>query len=190
MHKMTKFKKGFLIIQDLILITISLLLAAIIANTGILIKFLSISKELTLLGTFVSGMFFTSMFTTAAAITALGEISLYNSIFVTAFVGAAGALVGDLLIFRFVKDKVSEHIMLLVKHNHPIKQIKFLLKSRYIKWITFLAGGLIIASPLPDELGIAMMGLSRTRTNIFVLYSFIFNFIGILIIGIVANAIF
>ena len=48
-------------------------------------------------------------------------------------------------------------------------------------------GGLIIASPFPDELGIGLLGFSKMRTRWFVLLSFTFNFIGIFLIGLVAK---
>jgi hypothetical protein len=42
---------------------------------------------------------------------------------------------------------------------------------------------LIIASPFPDELGLMLMGLSKTNTKVFILLSFVLNFIGILVMG-------
>ena len=50
------------------------------------------------------------------------------------------------------------------------------------------AGGLILASPLPDELGVAVLGFSKMRLKYFALLSFVFNFLGIAVIGLVARA--
>ncbi|MEK7557169.1 MAG: hypothetical protein AAB538_04290, partial [Patescibacteria group bacterium] len=50
----------------------------------------------------------------------------------------------------------------------------------------FLAG-IIIASPLPDEIGIALLGFMKTRKKDFFLLSLVANFLGILAIGLVAR---
>ena len=62
-----------------------------------------------------------------------------------------------------------------------------LFKLRSFRWLTFFAGGFIIASPLPDELGIALLGFSKLKTSLFVPLSFTFNFLGICLIGIAAS---
>ncbi|MEK7178156.1 MAG: hypothetical protein AAB721_00655 [Patescibacteria group bacterium] len=156
-------------------------------KTKFLIGILTSTKELKLLGSFIAGMFFTSVFTTAPAIATLGEIARTNSAVLVAIFGAMGAVIGDLIIFRFIRDKLSEHLLELAKHQGAGKKFKVLLKLKYFRWLTFLMGGLIIASPFPDELGIGLLGFSKMRTQWFILLSFAFNFIGILLIGLVAK---
>ncbi|MBP9757924.1 MAG: hypothetical protein KBD06_04955, partial [Candidatus Pacebacteria bacterium] len=63
-----------------------------------------------------------------------------------------------------------------------------LMRFRFFRYLTFFAGGVIIASPLPDELGISLLGLSRMREIHFVPLSFAFNFLGIFIIGLIASS--
>ncbi len=174
--------------QDLALIVLSVMIAVILVKTDVLIKILTSTQELKLLGSFIAGMFFTSVFTTVPAIVTLGEIARTNSIIPTAILGAMGAVIGDLIIFRFIRDRFSEHLMELVKHRGAGKRIKVLLKLKFFRWLTFLVGGLIIASPLPDELGISLLGFSKMRTSRFIPLSFTFNLIGILLVGLVARA--
>lgn len=182
MNKKLKF-----IIKDSILILISIAIAIFLNETRILLKLLDHTKEFQILGSFISGIFFTSIFTTAPAIVVLSEISQVNSIFLTALIGALGAVTGDFLIFKFVRDSLSVHINLLLANKGGLKRFKTLFKHKGARWITFIVGGLILASPLPDELGISLMGLSKEKTGIFLLFSFIFNFIGILVIGYISN---
>ena len=66
--------------------------------------------------------------------------------------------------------------------------MKALFKFKFFRWLTWLIGGLIIASPLPDELGISLLGFSKAKTSLFIVLSFVFNFLGILFIGWVARA--
>lgn len=179
--------KNNLLIQDLAIILLSIFIAVFLVKTHVITNILTSTKELELLGSFIAGMFFTSVFTTAPAIVTLGEIAKVNSVIQTAFFGAMGAVVGDLIIFRFVRDKLSEDLMELISHNNPGKRIKAILKIKFFRSFTFLIGGLIIASPLPDELGIGLLGFSKMRAWRFIPFSFIFNFIGILLIGLVAK---
>ncbi|MBP9710908.1 MAG: hypothetical protein KBD50_01450 [Candidatus Pacebacteria bacterium] len=177
---------GFL--KDLGLLALSILIAIILVRTDALVSILTRTEELEFWGSFVAGLFFTSIFTTAPAIVTLGEIAQVYPIFLTALAGAAGAVVGDLIIFRFVKDRFSDHLMEVFGAQGGRKRLKHLLKIRSFRWLTFLLGGLIIASPLPDELGVALLGFSKMKVSGFIFISFIFNFIGILIIGIAARS--
>ncbi len=186
MNNNSKGVNNFLF-QDFALIVFSILLAVMMVKTGVLEDLLSSVGGGKFLGSFIAGMFFTSFFTTAPAIAALLEISQNNSIVTTALFGAFGAVIGDLVIFRFIRDRLGEHVAEVVGHNSFIKTAKTLFRLRYFRWFTFLLGGFLIASPLPDELGIGLLGFSKMKSKYFIPVSFIFNFIGIVFIGIVSN---
>jgi len=188
MEKRGKGKNGNHILQDVAIVILSILVAVMLVRTNVLANLLASTGELEVLGAFVAGMFFTSIFTTAPAMAALGEISLLQGVFGTALIGAVGSVIGDLLIFRFVKDRFSEHIAELIGHKSIWRRFHLLFKRRFFRWFTFLAGGLILASPLPDELGIAMLGFSKMRFQYFIALSFVFNFAGITLIGLVAQS--
>jgi len=179
--------KNNLLLHDIFIIVLSIFVAIFLIKTEFLAKIMTSTKELELIGSFVAGMFFTSVFTVAPAVAVLGEIAQANSIILTAIFGAMGAVIGDLVIFRFIRDRFSEHLMELIKHQGTGKRIKALFKLRFFRWLTFFVGGLIIASPLPDELGISLLGFSKMKTLWFIPLSFTFNFIGILLIGLVAK---
>ena len=176
------------ILQDIALILFSVLIAVLLVRTNVLANLLASMGELEILGAFIAGMFFTSIFTTAPAMAALGGISLLQGIFSTALFGAIGSVVGDLIIFRFVRDRISYHISEMLAHRSIWRRFHLLFKRRFFRWITFLAGGLILASPLPDELGVTVLGFSKIRVRYFALLSFTFNFLGIVLIGLVARS--
>ncbi|MFA6490878.1 MAG: hypothetical protein WCT43_03295, partial [Candidatus Magasanikbacteria bacterium] len=141
-----------------------------------------LSDEFRIISTFLAGLFFTSVATLAPAGVALAEISKVSSIFWTAFFGALGSVLGDLIIFKFVRDRVSEDLEYLLKQLPP-HRFKTILHERMFRWVLPLLGAIVIASPLPDELGITLLGMSKMKTRYFILVSFIFNFIGIYILG-------
>ena len=176
------------LIRDVAIISLSIAVAIILVKTGAILKVLASSQSLKLFGSFVAGAFFTSVFTAAPATVTLGEIALVNSVFWTAFFGAIGALIGDLIIFRFTRDIFSEHIIDFMRHRDKGRIFRALHKLKFLKWLTLFVAGIIIASPLPDELGIALLGFSKMRLYLFIPFSFTFNFIGISIVGIVARS--
>lgn len=176
------------VLNDIAIIMLSVLVAVLLVHTNVLAVLIASAGEIGIFGAFIAGMFFTSLFTTAPAIAALGEISILQGIFYTALFGAMGAVVGDIIIFRFVRNRFSEHVSEMMTHRSVWKRFHLLFKRRFFRWLTFFIGGFIIASPLPDELGIAVLGFSKMRVKYFVVLSFVFNFLGILVIGLVARS--
>ena len=180
-------ENGNNILHDVAIIVLSVLVAVLLVRTGVLENLLASAGQMKIFGAFIAGMFFTSIFTTAPAIAALGEVSLSQGILYTAFFGAIGSVLGDLIIFRFIRDRFSLHVSEILSHQSIWRRFHLLFKRRFFRWITFFVGGFILASPLPDELGIAVLGVSKMRVKYFTLLSFIFNFLGILLIGFAAR---
>ncbi len=188
LDKMTT-KSNNILVQDSAIILFSIILAYIMVQTQLLDNFINTAKSFRVIGSFIAGIFFTTVFTTAPAIVTLGEIAREGSVLLTALLGALGATIGDLIIFRFIRDRLSEHLADMLKHERWWRRVRHIFfHQRYFRWLTFLIGGAILASPLPDELGVSLLGISRMRTKHFVSISFLFNFIGILVIGIVAKS--
>lgn len=176
------------LIKDVSIIVLSVLIAIIFVKTGVLIDILASSKELKLLGSFIAGMFFTSVFTVAPATVMLAEIAQTNSVIWVAFFGGVGAMIGDLIIFRFVKDRLTKDVLFLLKKSKS-ERLMSIFRLRISRWLIAFLGALVIASPLPDELGLMMMGFSKIKTLLFIPFSFLLNFFGILIIGLIAKVI-
>ncbi len=172
------------IIRDFLFLVLSIMIAVILVKTGVLTSLLTSTQELRLIGSLIAGIFFVSLFTVAPASVALFEIAATHSIWEVALFGGIGALIGDLIIFRFIKDSVSEDVRWLVRQTKQ-ERVLSIFRPKF-KWLISFVGALIIVSPLPDEIGLAMMGLSKMKTSVFIPTSFILNFLGILIIGLFA----
>src|SRR3990167_3767473 len=165
---------------------IKLLIICILA-TILLVKWqpfqeiLSGLHNLGYLGAFVGGILFVSTFTVA-----LGGIVMFNltdthSIFLIAIVAGIGGVIGDLLIFKFVKNRLLEELEPIYNQlggGHLTK----ILHTVYMRWMLPILGALIVASPLPDELGITLMSLSEIKTSRFIALSFILNTVGIFLL--------
>src|SRR3989344_3421234 len=170
------------LVRDLALVILSVFIAIILAKTGALKDLITSTQEVRFIGSFISGILFVSVFTAAPATVALGEIAQSNSVITVAIIGGLGALIGDLIIFRFVKDRVFQHFSYLIRISKS-ERLFSIFKLRLFRWVIPFMGALIIASPLPDEIGIAMLGLSKMKNSYFILLSFVLNSAGILIIG-------
>ena len=175
------------LIRDLVLVIFSVFIAIILAKTGVLQDLITSTQEMRFIGSFIAGIFFVSVFTVAPATVALGEIAQSNSVITVAILGGLGALIGDLIIFRFVKDRVSDHFYYLMRVSKS-ERLFSIFKLKLFRWIIPFVGALIIASPLPDEIGVAMLGLSKMKNSLFILISFVLNSAGILIIVLIAKA--
>lgn len=138
--------------------------------------------NLGLLGAFVGGVLFVSTFTVSLGTVILVMLAETMPIFLIAIIGGIGALVGDMIIFYFIR---SNSLVEEIKHTYEFLgggRLTNLLKSPYFSWSLPVIGAIIIATPLPDELGVSLLGLSRLKTYEFIALSYILNSIGILVV--------
>jgi len=172
---------------ELLIVAVSVLMGFLLIETQAVPRLLSLASEARILTSFLAGMFFASVFTTIPATIALGEIAQEYSLFWTAFFGGLGALVADFVIFRFFRDDVSDALIALFKGSARTRLAR-IFHLRLFRWLTPFLGAIIIASPLPDELGLVIWGFSKLPTKYFVPLSFTLNAMGILVIGLVARS--
>lgn len=138
-------------------------------------------------GATITGMFFVSTFTVAPASLVLFHLAQeFNPILIASFAGA-GAVVGDLLIFRFLKDGVFDEMSPLVQKLGG-SHLSILFRTPYFAWLIPVVGAFIIASPFPDEIGIGMLGLTKIAWWQFALLAFVLNALGIFLIVSLATA--
>ena len=173
---------------DFSIIVVAIGFAIWLAKSGFLDKLIGTTQNIKIFESFVAGSFFTSAFTTAPAIAVLGKIAAASSVFWTAVLGGLGALCGDLILFKFIRDRFADDLLALIGKKRR-DQIRHVFHRKIFRWFTPFVAALIIASPLPDELGVTLLGFAKSRTPIFILFSYLANFTGILIIGLLARSI-
>ncbi|MEK7509372.1 MAG: hypothetical protein AAB605_01515 [Patescibacteria group bacterium] len=161
------------------LIAVSLYVAFELVRTGAIEAWVLAASPHVIPGSFIAGAFFTSLFTLAPATVVLVEIAQVSNPWLVIAIGAAGAVVGDIFLFMFVRDSVSPGISTLFNVAQR-RHLRALLRHPLLHWLLPAIGALVIASPLPDELGLALMGLSHTRLALFIPISYAMNFLGIL----------
>ncbi|MBI2036990.1 MAG: hypothetical protein HYT14_01350 [Candidatus Liptonbacteria bacterium] len=174
------------VLRDAAIVALSILIAIFLVAGGTLHGLIASLGAFKLLGSFLAGIFFTSLFTAAPATVVLAEIAQTNSVFWSAVAGGFGALLGDMIIFRFVRNELSADILFVVRRAGQQRLIT-VFGSKALRWTVPIVGALIIASPFPDELGLMMLGLGKVPTHLFAILAFLLNFFGILVIGIIAK---
>ncbi len=167
--------------KNLTILLVSIVIALILSRLEIFNSFLLHLGTWGYVGAFFAGMLFVVSFTAAIGAIILFVLAEYLSPLEIGLIAGLGAMVSDLTIFRFVKDNLINELEPLYKRfggNH----ISHVLHTKYFHWTLPLIGALIIASPLPDEVGISLMGISKMKTHKFILISFLLNAIGIFLV--------
>ncbi len=170
------------IAHDVFLFFTSIVLAFFIVEAEIVSKLLVLVGGSQWLVSFIAGMFFTSLFTTAPALVILGELSQSENIFLVALIGGLGSMVGDYLLFWFVKNHLTTDLSLISEDSH-FRRVARILKRNYFHRILPIVGVLFLISPLPDEPALALLGLSSISSRSFLLLSFLTHAAGILVVG-------
>lgn len=170
------------------LLIVSLIVLFFVADTDVAHAIIKEIGSYGYFGALIVGVFFVSTFTVAPASVILFHLAQDFNPGLIAVCAGVGAVVGDLLIFRFLKDGVFEELKPLF-HKYGGHYIATLLHTPYFAWLAPVVGAIIIASPFPDEIGIALMGLSRIKIWQFVALSFVLNAIGILTVVLLARSI-
>lgn len=164
--------------RDLGIVALSMLLAVVLVETGavhIMVRWLS---DWWFLACFVNGMLYSSVFTTVPSLAVFYELGQEIPPLHVALVGSVGALFADLLLFRFVRDELSRDFVYVAKRWLPKERPSFAMRAACV-----LLGTFVIASPLPDEIGVLLIGIVRLPTPYFVPLALAANFLGIYVVA-------
>jgi len=84
----------------------------------------------------------------------------------------------DVLLASFVRKNIARNMQGLSRFSFKWHFVS-LFHFGFLKWISFLVGLFIIASPLPDELGLFFVGISKVKKKYLPVVFFVANTIGI-----------
>lgn len=177
-----------------ILLILSFVLAYLLFSNrefAILKELLSASGYI---GGFATGILFVYGFTAPIATALLLLIAKTQNIWLTGFIAGFGALLGDFIIFKFIKHSFKNEIELLKQEKIFVNLHKlipdFVKQHKITGYFTMLFAGFVIASPLPDEIGVSLLAISTDISdNWFLILSYILNTCGIFVILLIGNLI-
>lgn len=163
-------------------ICISIFIAVYVVETGIIEVLIAQVRSFELLASFVAGFFFTSIFTAALSITVLAEIMHTTPIWQVALMGGFGAALGDIVLLSLIHKSIDTETRYLLGQPR-FGRFKKIFDTTLFHRLSFFIGALIIASPLPDELGLTLIGINHiSKTHLFFIL-FTMNTLGIAGVG-------
>ncbi len=139
-------------------------------------------------GTFLAGVMFSYGFTAAPATAIFLLIGKTQGIYLAAFIGGFGALIGDFLIFKMLRVSFSDELRML-SSGSLFRGISNGVPQKARDYIMPVLAGFIIASPLPDEIGVTLLAsTARISDRAFTAISFALNTLGIFAILYIGGA--
>lgn len=140
------------------------------------------------LSVFIAGLLFSFGFTTPFAIAIFVEIAGYVHPIPAALLGGIGALISDFIIFDIIRFSVFHDEIDRLRASRFAARVHRLvhdeaLPQRIRQVLLFSFAGIVIASPLPDELGVSLVSsASSISPRVFAVAAFLCNAAGILLI--------
>lgn len=180
MKRLFKFKY-----PKIMLLILAIIMAYILFRNPFVNSFISHLGTLSYIGIFFAGMLFSFGFTAPFAVGFFITLNPSN-IWIAGIIGGFGALMSDLVIFNTIKLSFEDEFEKL-RNSKTFVNISNLIErnlNHKIKiYLMYAFAGILIASPLPDEVGVTMLaGLTTISAKNLVPISFILNTLGILIL--------
>ena len=185
MKRLFKFKY-----PKLAILLIIILFSYILFSNGIVQESLSNLGDFGYISIFIAGILFAFGFTAPISIGLFITLPFEN-ILVASIIGGIGAMIGDMLIFYTIRISFMKEFESL-KNTRIFKSIIIEIEKDINKkirnYLLYIFMGIVIASPLPDEIGVTMLaGLTKIKQKYLILISFILNTIGIFLIIYIFN---
>jgi hypothetical protein len=157
--------------KNITMFVVGLVAAIVFSRSSLFQAFIQFTNSFPFLAAFIAGVLFASTFTIAAG--GMIIINLAQTVHPLTLIifGGLGAVSCDLIIFYFFKDKVAKEVSPIYDEFISKSHLKKIVHTRFFAWTLPVIGALIIASPLPDELGVSLMGFSQMKVIQFFLVS-------------------
>lgn len=164
--------------NNIILLIVSIYIALFLSQQPWFKEFLFRLGDFGYIGAFFAGALFSSTFTVTIGVVMLSYLADFLHPLEIGIIAGAGAVLCDFLIFKFVKGGIVEEVT-PIYNDLGGKHLSHLLHTKFFSWTLPVIGALIIISPVPDELGVSLLGLSKMTTIRFLMLSFLLNVVGI-----------
>jgi uncharacterized membrane protein YdjX (TVP38/TMEM64 family) len=134
------------------------------------------------LSAILAGALFVSTFTMATGALILATLASTLLPIEIILLGGIGAVLFDIFIFHYARkgiDQEIEPIYTQLTGGH----LKKLLHTKYFGWTLPVLGTLMIITPLPDELGVSLLGMSKISTEKFIVISWLSHTLGMFLLN-------
>lgn len=166
---------------------IAVVLVVLFLDSVVLTAILVWLEGLGYVGGFIAGVLSVSFFTAAPAVVLMVGLAPQLEPYWLALVIGTGSTLGDWIALKFYDEKVFYELRPLFK-KLCVPSLVRIMRHRFTSWILFLAGAFIIATPIPDEVGLSLMGISKFRRRYILFICFLLNTLGALTLILIARA--
>lgn len=129
-------------------------------------------------GAFFAGVLYASTFTLAPCALMLLILAQRMPLMELGIIAGLGSIIVDYVIFLFFKKNLNQEIIEMY-HSFEGHHLSKLMHMKHFAWTLPVVGGLIIASPLPDRIGVSLMSLSKMSSLKFLLVALVLDIVGI-----------
>lgn len=140
------------------------------------------------LGAFLGGLMLVWSITAAPGAVLLLSIANNVHLPLAILIAAIGSVLGDWVILRFINDQIGQELKPALTKYKILPIIQQMRQSR-MKWVVMLIGVIITMLPMPDEFGVALMGISSLKRRYILLICFILNLIGLTMLLVIGQAV-
>jgi hypothetical protein len=170
--------------KHITLTSLAIVLFIVLLDTLIVKAFFEFSTGLGYVGAFLAGMFYVSLFTAGPAVVMLLELSGSLNPWLLVVVASFGTVAGDYIILRIFRDDIYGEMRYLSKKMGIRVKVKKKQRNT-VNGLLALVGIFVLGSPLPDEVGIAMLGMTQHSKLTILSVAFLANALGIAFIVLV-----
>ncbi len=176
------------ILRDLIIFIFSIALAWYIFKSDQFSIFLNDLLPFRFLAEFITGILYSSFLTSPLAVVSIIVLAKDGNPLLIATLGGLGSMITDLFIVKFFRNEVASDFSIITKLLH-LNFVGNIIRALHLNFLITVVAAVIIASPLPDELGLALLSVNKVKYKNIAYLSFILNAAGIFIIALSAKLI-
>ncbi len=184
MKRLFKFKY-----PKILILILAIIFSYILFKEPHIANFLLQLGKIRFIGLFIAGMLFAFGFTAPLAVGFFISYTPQN-IYLATIIASLGVVASNLFIFSFIKLSFIDEFKKLERTSTIKKFAKFFgqfngksLGGKIRIYLAYVFIGIIIASPLPDEIGVVLLsGLTHIKKVTLAVITFILGAIGIFIL--------
>ncbi len=188
---MRRMKTFHLRYQNIIMMVLSFVFTYYLVRSGLVELGVSLLGNFGYVSAAILGALFAIGFTTTPAAAGLFFLAKQLNPFLMALIAAVFAALSNLALYFIVKHRILDEIRYTLSEAFKIEVSRFeiilshkVMKNRWVKIFVPALAGVLTSLPVPTELIAAILwNVVKYRPHIVFIYSFIFSFVGILLLG-------
>lgn len=167
---------------------LALVTFVLLFDTAFLHSIFNFLNDLEYLGGLIAGMLSASLITAAPALVLIIELAQHLDPLALALLVGVGSAIGDMILLLFFEERIFAELAPL---GRKLGLNKFFKRSRKRRMSTplLLTGAFVIMTPLPDEVGLGLLGISHFPKPFLFLLCLALNTLGAALVITAARAV-